>query len=154
MCTPPGAVTPGHERASRRLREHASVPIAITDDHRALADSVSQLLRRRDARADARGLLEAPTDKPPSAWPDFAAMGLLGLHVPEEYGGSGGELTDLVVAVEELGRAVTPGPFVPTVVASAVLVAAADDAARKTHLPALADGTRTASFALDAALEV
>src|SRR4051794_1782533 len=81
-------------------------------------------------------------------------MGLLGLHVPEEYGGSGGELTDLVVAVEELGRAVTPGPFVPTVVASAVLVAAADDAARKTHLPALADGTRTASFALDAALEV
>src|SRR3954470_15699925 len=130
------------------------MPIAITDDQRALADSVSQLLRRRDARADARTLLEAPTEQPPAAWPDLVAMGVLGLHLPEEYGGSGGDLSDLVVAVEELGRAVTPGAVVPTVVASAMLAAEADDATKKTHLPALADGTRTASFALDAALEV
>src|SRR4051794_25309922 len=130
------------------------MPIAITDDQRALADSVSQLLRRRDARADARALLEAPTEQPPAAWPDLVAMGLLGLHIGEEYGGSGGELTDLVVAVEELGRAVTPGPFVPTVVVSAVLAAAADDATKKTHLPALADGTGTAALALDADVEL
>src|SRR4051812_25957161 len=81
-------------------------------------------------------------------------MGLLGLHVPEEYGGSGGELTDLVVAVEELGRALTPGAFVPTVIASAALVAAADDEVRKTHLPALADGTRSAAVALGADVDV
>src|SRR3954466_10959557 len=104
------------------------MPIAITDDQRALADSVSQLLRRRDARADARALLEASDEKPPAAWPDLVAMGLLGLHVPEEYGGAGGALTDLVAAVEELGRVITPGSFVPTVVASAVLAAVADDA--------------------------
>src|SRR3954454_23424590 len=130
------------------------MPIAITDDHRALADSVAQLLRRRDARADARGLLEAPTEQPPSAWPDMVAMGLLGLHVGEEYGGAGGDLSDLVVAVEELGRAVTPGPFVPTVIVSAALAAAADDAAKKTHLPGLTDGTRTAAVALDSEIEV
>src|SRR3954470_11466833 len=130
------------------------MPIAITDDQRALADSVSQLLRRRDARADARTLLEAPTEQPPAAWPDLVAMGLLGLHLPEEYGGSGGDLSDLVVAVEELGRAVTPGAAVPTVVASAVLALAADDAAKKTHLPSLADGTRTAAIALAGELEV
>jgi 3-oxochol-4-en-24-oyl-CoA dehydrogenase len=130
------------------------VPIAITDDHRALADSVSQLLRRRDARADARALLEVPAERPPAAWPDLVAMGVLGLHLPEEYGGSGGDLSDLVVAVEELGRAVTPGAVVPTVVASAVLAAEADDAAKKTYLPSLADGTRTAAVALDSELEV
>ncbi|HMC67674.1 MAG TPA: acyl-CoA dehydrogenase family protein, partial [Mycobacteriales bacterium] len=130
------------------------MPIAITDDQRALADSVSQLLRRRDARADARALLEAPEEKPPAAWPDLVEMGVLGLHVPEEYGGAGGDLTDLVVAVEELGRAVTPGAFVPTVVVSAVLAADADDATRKTHLPGLADGSRTAAFALDAQVEL
>src|SRR3954467_5416405 len=90
------------------------MPIAITDDQRALADSVSQLLRRRDARADARTLLEAPSEQPPAAWPDLVAMGVLGLHLPEEYGGAGGDLSDLVVAVEELGRAVTPGAAVPT----------------------------------------
>src|SRR5438270_3218680 len=130
------------------------MPIAITDDQRALADSVAQLLRRRDARADARALLEAPEEKPPAAWRELVEMGVLGLHIPEEYGGSGGDLTDLVVAVEELGRAVTPGAFVPTVVASAVLAADADDATRKTHLPGLADGSRTAAFALDAEVEV
>jgi len=130
------------------------MPIAITDDQRALADSVSQLLRRRDARADARALLEAPEEKPPAAWADLVEMGVLGLHIPEEYGGAGGDLTDLVVAVEELGRAVTPGAFVPTVVASALLVADADDATRKTHLPGLADGSRAAAFALDSQLEV
>src|SRR3954449_7081514 len=108
------------------------MPIAITDDQRALADSVSQILRRRDARADARALLDATTEQPPAAWPDLAGMGLLGLHVPEEYGGAGGDLTDLVVAVEELGRALTPGAFVSTVIASAVVVAAGDDATRKT----------------------
>src|SRR3954468_20904339 len=130
------------------------MPIAITDDQRALADSVSQLLRRRDARADARTLLEAPTEQPPAAWPDLVAMGLLGLHLPEEYGGSRGDLSDLVVAVEELGRAVTPGAFVPTVVVSAVLAAAADDATKKTHLPRLTDGPRTAAVALDSEIEV
>src|SRR4051812_23041764 len=128
------------------------MPIAITEDQRALADSVSQLLRRRDARADARALLEAEAEQPPAAWPDLVAMGVLGLHLPEEYGGSGGDLSDLVVAVEELGRALTPGVLVPTVVASAVLAADADDTTKKTHLPGLADGTRTAAIALDAQL--
>src|SRR3954447_8974609 len=130
------------------------MPIAITDDQRALADSVSQVLRRRDARADARALLEASEEKPPAAWRDLVEMGVLGLHIPEEYGGAGGDLTDLVVAIEELGRAVTPGALVPTVVVSAVLVADADDATRKTHLPGLADGSRTAAFALDGELEL
>src|SRR3954470_24163263 len=130
------------------------MPIAITDDQRALADSVSQVLRRRDARADARALLEAPEEKPPAAWRDLVEMGVLGLHIPEEYGGAGGDLTDLVVAIEELGRAVTPGAFVPTVAVSAVLAADADDATRKTHLPGLADGSRTAAFALGAEVEL
>src|SRR4051794_3240972 len=130
------------------------MPIAITDDQRALADSLSQVLRRRDARADARALLEAAEEKPPAAWRDLVEMGVLGLHVPEEYGGAGGDLTDLVVTVEELGRAVTPGAFVPTVVASAVIAVAADDATRKTHLPGLADGTRTGAIALESAVEV
>jgi 3-oxochol-4-en-24-oyl-CoA dehydrogenase len=130
------------------------VPIAITDDHRALADAVSQLLTRRDARAAARALLEAPAEEPPAFWGDLVSLGLLGLHVPEEYGGAGGDLTDLVVAVEELGRQITPGALVPTVLASAVLVDSGDDATKKTHLPGLVDGTRSAAVALDAKVEI
>ena len=62
-------------------------------------------------------------------------LGWLGLHLPEEHGGSGFGLEELVVVIEELGRAVAPGPFVPTVIASATLDAVADDAT-KAEVPA------------------
>ena len=101
--------------------------IAISEDHRVLAETASDFLESRDTRAAARVLLDAPSDELPSFWNDIAELGWLGLHVPEEMGGSGFGLEELVIVVEELGRAITPGPFVPTVIASALLVAAGDD---------------------------
>ncbi len=128
--------------------------IAIIDHHRALADAAADLLRKRDTRSAARALLEAPAETRPDVWGELASLGWLGLHVPEEYGGSGYGLEELVVVVEELGRALAPGPFVPTVLASALLVATADVVVNKTLLPGLVDGTRTAAVALDADVDV
>ena len=122
--------------------------IAITDDHRALADTASDFLLKRDARGAARALLESPTEDLPPFWKDLCALGWQGLHIPEELGGSGYGIEELVVVVEELGRAVTPGPFVPSAIASAVLVAAGDDATKKSYLPGLADGTLAGAVAL------
>ncbi len=59
-----------------------------------------------------------------SLGPSLAGQGLLGLHVPERDGGQGFGLTELSVALEELGRALVPGSFAPTVLASAVLISA------------------------------
>ena len=53
--------------------------------------------------------------------PSLAAQGVLGLHLPEKHGGQGYGLPELAVAIEELGRALLPGAFLPTVLASAVL---------------------------------
>jgi alkylation response protein AidB-like acyl-CoA dehydrogenase len=130
------------------------VSIAITDDHRALADTASDLLRKRDARGAARALLEAPREELPDFWSDLAGLGWLGLHVPEQFGGSGAGIEELVIVVEELGRAVAPGPFVPTVIASAVLVAIGDDAINEALLPGFVDGSRTAGIVLDGEVEV
>ena len=121
--------------------------IAITEDHRALAGTAADFLTKRDARGAARGLLETPDEPLPALWGDLVALGWLGLHVPEEHGGSGYGLEELVVVVEELGRTVTPGPFVPTVIASAVLAAVGGEAA-KAHLPGLADGSVAGAVAL------
>ncbi|MDP1805992.1 MAG: acyl-CoA dehydrogenase family protein, partial [Acidimicrobiales bacterium] len=121
--------------------------IAITEDHQALAETASELLQKRDARGAARALLEAPTEALPALWDDVANLGWLGLHLPEEHGGSGYTLEELVVVVEAMGRAVAPGPFVPTVIASAVLAAAGDDDTRAAGLPGLADGTVTGAVA-------
>jgi hypothetical protein len=129
--------------------------IAITDDHRALAETASDVLTKRDARAAARALLESAEETLPSSadlWRALVDLGWPGLHLPEEYGGSGYGLEELVVVVEELGRAIAPGPFVPTVIASAVLASAADEPTRARLLPGLADGTATGAVALDGAL--
>jgi alkylation response protein AidB-like acyl-CoA dehydrogenase len=122
--------------------------IAITDDHRALAETASDFLRKRDARGAARALLEAPDEPRPPFWDDLVALGWLGLHLPERHGGSGFGLEELVVVVEELGRAVAPGPFTPTVIASAVLVATADEDVQAKLLPGLADGSTLGAVAL------
>jgi alkylation response protein AidB-like acyl-CoA dehydrogenase len=122
--------------------------IAITEEHRALGSTTADLLARRDARGAARELLEAPVETLPSFWTDAVSLGWLGLHLPEEYGGSGYSLQELVVVVEELGRAIAPGPFVPTVIASALVGAVGDDVLKKRLLPGLADGSTTAGIAL------
>jgi len=115
--------------------------IAITDDHVALAGTVADFLSRHDARAAARALLEAPDEGRPAFWDDLAALGWLGLPVAEEHGGSGFGLEEAVVVAEQLGRAVTPGPAIPTMAAAAVIAAAGDDELRGRLLPGLADGT-------------
>ncbi|ADP80873.1 acyl-CoA dehydrogenase [Pseudofrankia inefficax] len=124
------------------------MPIAISEDHRALADAASDLLTKRDARLAARALLEAPDESLPAFWRETADLGWLGLHLPERYGGSGFGIEELVIVVEQLGRAVAPGPFVPTVIVSAVVAAGADEATRARLLPGLASGDRTGGVAL------
>jgi 3-oxochol-4-en-24-oyl-CoA dehydrogenase len=121
--------------------------IAITDDHRALADTATDFLTKREARADARALLEAAEEALPAWWGEVAELGWLGLHLPEEHGGSGYTLEELVVVVEQFGRVVAPGPFVPTVLTSAVLAAVGGDVAAE-QLPGLADGSVLGAVAL------
>jgi 3-oxochol-4-en-24-oyl-CoA dehydrogenase len=117
------------------------MPIAITEDHRTLARTASDFLSRYEARAAARALLDAETEELPKLWGDLVELGWLGLHLPEAHGGSGFGLPELVVVVEELGRTLTPGPFVPTVIASAVIEAAAPAGVAGRLVPGLAAGT-------------
>ncbi len=127
--------------------------IALTEDHRALAETATAFLARRDARGSARSLLEAPDEGLPPWWAELADLGWLGLHVPEELGGSGYTLEETAVVIEQLGRAVAPGPFVPTVIASAVL-ATCGGAPAKDHVPGLTDGTTLGAVALGSATTV
>ena len=122
--------------------------IAISDDHRALAQTVSDFVRRHDARGAARALLEAETEQLPAFWPDLSELGWLGLHIPEEHGGSGFGLPELVIVIEELGRAVAPGPFVPTAIASAVIAAIGPADTQARYLPGMADGSVVGAVAL------
>jgi 3-oxochol-4-en-24-oyl-CoA dehydrogenase len=128
--------------------KYVFMPIAISEEHRALAQSVADFLTRHQSRAAARSLLEAETDARPAFWAELGGLGLLGLHVPEDLGGSGFGLAETLVVAEQMGRYLAPGPFVPTVITSAVLAAAGPDDLQKRLLPGLADGTVVGAAAL------
>src|SRR5258708_35293192 len=123
--------------------------IALTDDHRELAEVARAFLTSQKARWAARSLLDASDEPRPPFWQNLVELGWLGLHVDEEHGGSGYGLPELVVVIEELGRAVAPGPFVPTVIASAVIAKEGTAEQKARLLPGLIDGTVTASVGLD-----
>jgi hypothetical protein len=72
--------------------------------------------------AETEAALDGRLEGLPSYWPDAARLGWLGLHVPEEYGGQGFGLLELLIVVEELGRVVASGPFISAAAATSLLV--------------------------------
>ena len=99
------------------------MPIGITEEHEALRQSVRSWVSRQGGTGTAREALEADSDGLPGLWRDLSGLGWLGLHVQERYGGSGYNLSELVVVLEEFGRACLPGPFLPTALAAALVQA-------------------------------
>ncbi len=84
------------------------MPIAITDEHQELGASVRGVLTDHAALAANRALLEADAEPRPSFWKEMAELGWLGIHLPEEHGGAGAGLGELVVVLDEIGRQVRP----------------------------------------------
>jgi alkylation response protein AidB-like acyl-CoA dehydrogenase len=128
--------------------------IALTDDHRELAEVARAFLTSQKARWAARSLLDTADESRPPFWQNLVELGWLGLHIDEGHGGSGYGLPELVVVIEELGRAVAPGPFVPTVIASAVIAKDGTGDQKSRLLPGLIDGTVTAGIGLGSQVRV
>ncbi|HVV29387.1 MAG TPA: acyl-CoA dehydrogenase [Mycobacteriales bacterium] len=139
--------------------------LAITDEHRALSDSVRDVLQDRGARTDARAVLNGSLDGLPRFWTDACKLGWFGLHVQERFGGGGHTPAEAVVVLEQLGAHVAPGPALPIMLAAAVLqqaiarqeaqpgTAVLPDDAGAHWLPGLCRGEISAAIALDADLE-
>ena len=71
------------------------------------------------------------------------------MRIPETYGGMGMEQIDMSLLLEEMGRAVLPGPFFSTVIlAGETIMAAGTEAQKKKYLGAIADGNTMATLAL------
>ncbi len=128
------------------------MPIAITDEHQELGATVRGLLSAHGALAANRALLESDDEPRPSYWQEMADLGWLGVHLPEEHGGGGATLSELVVVLDEIGRQVAPGPFLPTVLAAAVIARCGTAEQQARYLPGLADGTVTAALGLGGSL--
>ena len=128
--------------------------IAIGDDHVALAHTARRFTRDRCSADVMRAAVDADADGLPPFWGELAGLGWLGLHLPEAVGGEGHGFVELAIVLEELGRVLAPGPFLPTVLASAVLhVGGGSSELVRGLIGELAAGRSIGAVALGRALE-
>ncbi|MEU8270797.1 acyl-CoA dehydrogenase family protein [Sphaerisporangium sp. NPDC049002] len=114
-----------------------------------LRSAVRDLLADRCPPATVLARIENPSSYDAGLWKALARdIGVAGLLIPEELGGAGASAREAAVVLEELGRAVTPIPFLTSaVLATWALLEAGTDAARDL-LTALAGGETTAALAV------
>ncbi|TMG02757.1 MAG: acyl-CoA dehydrogenase [Chloroflexi bacterium] len=85
----------------------------------------------------------------PELWQKMAQQGWMGLIIPEEYNGTGMNVCELVVLLEEFGRALVPGPFISTVVLGGVpIMEAGTEEQKQQFLPKIASGELIMTLAL------
>jgi alkylation response protein AidB-like acyl-CoA dehydrogenase len=85
----------------------------------------------------------------PELWQKMAGQGWMGLTIPEQYGGAGLTICELVVLLEEFGRALVPGPFISTVVLAATpIMEAGSEEQKQAYLPKIASGETIMTLAL------
>lgn len=121
---------------------------ALTSEQGALRTAVADLMAKRSPEAEVRRLMTTDTGYDPAVWSELAAMGLLGLAIPEEFGGSGAGAAELAVVAEQLGRALLCAPFLSTAVLTPHLLLALDDTAECAEvLPKIAAGQLIATVA-------
>ena len=123
---------------------------ALAQEREALRSTVRTMLERTNSEAEVRRLMATETGYDEAVWTQAAEqLGLTGLAIPEEYGGSGFGPMELAVVFEEMGRALFCAPFLSTVgLAANLLLASGDDAAKKEWLPQIASGQTVATLAL------
>jgi alkylation response protein AidB-like acyl-CoA dehydrogenase len=124
----------------------------FSEDQELLRTTVRRFLAERAPIAYVREMLDDERGTTDDVWSGLTALGATGLLVPEAHRGAGMGIVDMAVVLEELGRAVHPGPCASTAVGAVSLVALAgseDD--RAELLPGLASGESIGTVALSSA---
>ena len=123
---------------------------AFTDEQEELRKTVRAFMDSKSSEAAVRELMETEDGYDTAVWKQAAEqLGLQGLAIPEEFGGSGYSFVELGIVLEEMGRALFTAPFFSTVVlAGTTLLHSGDEAAKQAHLPGIASGETIATLAV------
>nr|WP_202512703.1 acyl-CoA dehydrogenase family protein [Streptomyces sp. SID3343] len=126
------------------------VDVEFSDEQQEIRRALRDVFDKHSASPAVRAVMATETGYDADVWRRVCAQtGLPGLAVPEEYGGVGFGFTELVVALEEMGRSLFPSPFFASSVLTAyALVHAGDEGARAEYLPGIAQGTMLGALAL------
>ncbi len=123
--------------------------MTLTDDRRMLQDSVAPFMASEGAiRAQLRHWRDSGCEDGfgHGLWKQFAELGLTGILIPEAEGGAGLGMVEAGIVLEEVGRNLTPSPFLTTAVAA---VRALEGAQAQRWFPGIVAGETVAALAID-----
>ena len=144
------AATAGVPAAPAGGQESEALPgFVLSPEQQEFGASLRRFLAQRAPVSAARAAMTDPAGYDRAVWQQLAGqLGLQGLRIPEEYGGSGQGFTELRIALTELGRELYTGPFLASaVLATEALLASGDTAAMADLLPGLAAGQTVGTLA-------
>jgi alkylation response protein AidB-like acyl-CoA dehydrogenase len=121
----------------------------FSEDQELFRQTVAELLGNECTHEQLAKSWETESGWVPGLWEQLAEMGILGLTVPEEHGGLGLSEIDLVLILEEAGRAACPEPIAETVAVAAPLLAEAGGAIADEWLPKIATGEARIALGLE-----
>lgn len=123
--------------------------LGLNETQQMLKNSAREFLQAECPDTYVRAMEEDARGYTPDMWQKIAEQGWLGLIFPEEYGGVGLTYLDLSVLLEEMGRALLPGPFFSTIVMGGMAIMDAGTAEQKRRLlPQICDGQHIVTLAL------
>jgi alkylation response protein AidB-like acyl-CoA dehydrogenase len=126
------------------------IPDVVSEEHAELRATLRRFFESRSPEAAVRKAIDSEPGYDTELWRQMAdQLGLQGLGLPEVYGGSGYGEQETTIAFEELGRALVPSPYFPTVaLAAELLLAVGDEGANQRYLPGIAMGELVATVAV------
>lgn len=119
----------------------------LTETQQLMKNSAREFFQAEYPIAEVRRIMETVTAHDPKLWRKTAEQGWCGMTIPEDYGGMGLDLVEVAAAMEEVGRALVPGPLLAHLTACAMIAASDDEPTKHRVLPALAAGEQIATFA-------
>ncbi len=127
------------------------MPLYHSEDQAMLADTVRPFLAEQAPVKHLRALRDTndATGFSRDLWKQFAEMGFTGVLVPEENGGLGLGHVEAGIILEEIGRNLTPSPFLATAVAAVEALKAGSSELRDHWLPKIASGDAIIGLAID-----
>lgn len=125
------------------------MPSLSSEERQQLNDSMQEMLSDKYSFEHWKRLARAPGGEGfgRAEWKEFAAMGWLGIAIPEEHGGSGAGMTELGIVMAGVGRFLLLEPFLATVVLGAGAIELAGTAKQKEMLGEIAAGNLLLAFA-------
>ena len=122
--------------------------LGLSEEQELLKNAARDFLEKECPESHVREMEEDEKGYSPELWKKMAEQQWQGLMIPDQYGGTGMTYLDLVILTEEFGRALVPGPFIPTAVGGAIaLLEAGSDAQKEEYLPKIASGEQVWTLA-------